>query len=252
MDISTSSMIVAGGSRGLGLAVAEALCARGASVTIVARDRARLDAAQARLPVAVEQADVTDAAAAGGLMARIRPDAVVFAAGAVPPMAPINEISWADFSATWETDARGALVWLQAALNLPLRKGARFLTMSSGAAIGGSPMSGGYGGAKRMQWLATNYAAAFAEQTGLGIGFQTFVVGQMIGGTAVGDAGAAAYAQQLGITPAQFMQRFGKPLTPTDVGEAVARVLQEPALAAPRALRLRGDDGLVVLEPAAA
>ena len=192
MDIASSSAIVVGGSRGLGLAVVEALAARGGKVTVVARSRAPLDAIAARLGVAIVSAEATDGAKARDLVAEIGPDAIVFAAGAVPPMAPINTISWADFSTTWDADARGALMWLQAALNAPLRKGARFVTMSSGAAIGGSPMSGGYAGAKRMQWFATNYAAAFSEQAGLGVNFQTFVTAQMIAGTGVGDAGECA------------------------------------------------------------
>jgi hypothetical protein len=42
---------------------------------------------------------------------------------------------------------------LQAALNQPLKPGSRVLVVSSGAAENGSPMSGGYGGAKRMLWF---------------------------------------------------------------------------------------------------
>jgi len=251
MDMTNASVIVAGGSRGLGLAIVESLAARGANVTVVARDRAHLEKVKARLPVAVEPLDVTDGAGARALLERVRPEAIVFAAGAIPRNAPINAISWEDFSATWEVDMRGALAWIQAALNLPLRRGSRFLTMSSGAAINGSPMSGGYGGAKRMQWLATNYAAAFAEQTGLGIHFQTFVTAQMIMGGAVGEAGAETYAKRFGVTPAQFLERFGKPLTPADVGEAVARILTDPALEAARAFRFSGNDGLVMIEPTA-
>ena len=252
MDIAASSAIVVGGSRGLGLAVVEALVARGVKATVVARDRARLDAVAARLGVAAVAADATDGAKARELIAETQADAVVFAAGAVPPTAPINAISWEDFSTPWLTDARGALMWLQAALNVPMRKGSRFVTMSSGAAIGGSPMSGGYAGAKRMQWFATNYAAALSEQSGLGVNFQTFVTAQMIAGTAVGDAGSLAYSRRMGITQAAFLERFGKPLTPADVGEAVARLLSDPSLEKARAFRFNGADGLVAIEPAAA
>jgi NAD(P)-dependent dehydrogenase (short-subunit alcohol dehydrogenase family) len=251
MDIASSSAIVVGGSRGLGLAVVEELASRRAKVTVVARNRAPLDAAAARLGVAVVAADATDSAKARSLVAEINPDIIVFAAGAVPPMAPINTISWADFSTTWEGDARGALMWLQAALNTPLRKGSRFVTMSSGAAIGGSPMSGGYAGAKRMQWFATNYAAAFSEQAGLGVNFQTFVTAQMIAGTGVGDAGSLGYSRRMGVTQAQYLERFGKPISPADVGEAIARLLSDPSLEKPRTFRFNGNDGLVATEPAA-
>jgi NAD(P)-dependent dehydrogenase (short-subunit alcohol dehydrogenase family) len=250
MELQNSKVIVAGGSHGLGLGVVEALAARGAQVCVVARNRQRLEEVAARLPVRTMSADVTDAPQAHALLSEFGPDAIVFAAGAIPPMGAINAISWEDFSATWQTDARGALTWIQAALNLPLRKGARFLTISSGAAIGGSPMSGGYAGAKRMQWLMTNYAAAFAEQNGLQIQFQTLVPGQMIAGGAVGDAGAKGYAAKMGMTVAKYFERFGKPLSPADFGEAVARLLSDPSLESGRTFKITGNEGLCVLEPA--
>ncbi len=78
-------------------------------------------------------------------------------------------------------------------------------------------MSGGYAGAKRMQWLATNYAAAFSEQASLGVGFQTFVTGPMVAGTGVGDAGSLGYSRRMGITQAQYLERFGKPISPAEV-----------------------------------
>jgi 3-oxoacyl-[acyl-carrier protein] reductase len=49
LDLTGRRAFVGGASRGLGLAIAEALIAEGASVAIVARDPAALEAAQARL-----------------------------------------------------------------------------------------------------------------------------------------------------------------------------------------------------------
>jgi len=62
----------------------------------------------------------------------------------------LDQLSWEDFTAPWESDVKAGLYWLQAAVNLPLEPGSRVLVVSSGAAESGSPMSGGYGGAKRM------------------------------------------------------------------------------------------------------
>jgi len=84
---------------------------------------------------------------------------------------------------------------MQAALNLPLAPGARVLVGSSGAAQQGSPLSGGYAGAKRMLWFMAKYADGVAKQKGLGIRFQAIVALQMIGGTGVGDKAASAYAR---------------------------------------------------------
>jgi hypothetical protein len=44
---------------------------------------------------------------------------------------------------------------------------------ASGAAVRGSPLSGGYAGAKRMVWLLAGYANGLARELGLGIRFQT-------------------------------------------------------------------------------
>jgi 3-oxoacyl-[acyl-carrier protein] reductase len=60
---------VAGASGGLGLACAEALAAEGAAVAIASRDRARIDAAAARIPGAVPLvADVSDLRGATGFV----------------------------------------------------------------------------------------------------------------------------------------------------------------------------------------
>jgi len=52
--------VVTGGSRGLGLGIVEALVARQAHVTVVARDAARLVELQRRLGVAIAAGDVAD------------------------------------------------------------------------------------------------------------------------------------------------------------------------------------------------
>jgi NADP-dependent 3-hydroxy acid dehydrogenase YdfG len=162
----------------------------------------------------------------------------------------LDRISWSDFSANWETDVKAGLYWIQAALNLPLAPGARVLVVSSGAAVGGSPLSGGYGGAKRMLWFMAQYANGVAAQTGLGIRFQVIVPQQIILGTGVGDAGAGAYARGLGITPEAFVARFGAPMPPRAFGENVVAVLDDPRHAGGFAFGIKGDTGVTLLEEA--
>ena len=161
-------------------------------------------------------------------------------------------MSWADFTATWETDVKAGLYWLQAALNLPLKPGSRVLVGSSGAAVNGSPMSGGYGGAKRMLWFMAKYANGISEQKDLGIRFQAIVPRQMVRGTGVGDAGANAYARVHNITPEEFLARFGAPMPPREFGEKVVSVLDDPQYAEGLAFGLKGDTGITILEEAAA
>jgi NAD(P)-dependent dehydrogenase (short-subunit alcohol dehydrogenase family) len=252
MSLKDKIAVVTGGSRGLGLGLVEALVAHGAKVTVVARESDALASVRARLGVATIPADVTDETAAHHVIAEVNPDILALNAGAKPRMGRLDQTSWADFSATWETDVKAGLYWLQAALNLPLKPGSRVLVGSSGAAENGSPLSGGYAGAKRMLWFMAKYANKVAEQKRLGIRFQAIVPQQIIGGTGVGDAGAGAYARAAGLEPAAFLARFGAPMSPRQFGDHLVAVLDDPQYATGIAFGLKGDSGITVLEGEAA
>jgi len=252
MSLKHKNVVVTGGSRGLGLGLVEALVAHGARVTVVARGADALEAVRARLGVAAICADVTDATAAHRILAEIRPDILALNAGATPRMGRLDQLSWADFTVPWETDVKAGLYWLQAALNLPLKPGSRVLVGSSGAAQNGSPLSGGYAGAKRMLWIMAKYANGVSAQKDLGIRFQAIVPQQMVGGTGVGDEGATAYARAMGIKPDEFLARFGAPMSPRAFGENVVSVLDDPKYAEGFAFGLKGDTGVTMLEGAAA
>jgi NAD(P)-dependent dehydrogenase (short-subunit alcohol dehydrogenase family) len=252
MSLKDKTIVVTGGSRGLGLGLVEALVDQAARVTVVARDRAALAAVQQRLGVAVIAADVTDERAAQHILADVRPEVLVLNAGAKPRMGRLDQLSWADFTAPWETDVKAGLYWLQAALNLPLKPGSRVLVGSSGAAVNGSPLSGGYAGAKRMLWIMAQYANGIARQKGLGIRFQAIVPQQIIGGTGVGEEAAGAYARSMGIETAAFLARFGAPLPPRQFGDNLVAVLDDPQYAAGFAFGLKGDTGITILEGEAA
>jgi len=252
MSLKDKTIVVTGGSRGLGLGLVEALVDQGAKVTVVARDQAALAAVEQRLGVAVIAADVTDASTAQRILADVRPEVLVLNAGATPRMGRLDQLTWADFTAPWETDVKAGLFWMQAALNLPLAPGARVLVASSGAARQGSPLSGGYAGAKRMLWFMAGYANGVAEQKGLGIRFQTIMPVQMVGGTGVGDAGASAYARASGLEREAFLARFGAPMPPRKYGDHVVAVLDDPRYATGFAFAMKGDTGITVLEGEAA
>jgi NAD(P)-dependent dehydrogenase (short-subunit alcohol dehydrogenase family) len=252
MSLKDKTVVVTGGSRGLGLGLVEALVARDAKVTVVARGADALASIRARLGVATIAADVTDETAAHRILAEVQPDILALNAGTTPGMGRLDQMSWADFTKPWETDVKAGLYWLQAALKLPLKPGSRVVVVSSGAAVGGSPMSGGYAGAKRMLWIMAKYANGISAQTKLGIRFQAIVPQQMVGGTGVGDAGAGAYAGALGIKPEEFLARFGAPLLPRKFGENVVSVLDDPKYAEGLAFGLKGDTGVTMLEEMAA
>jgi len=252
MSLKHKNVVVTGGSRGLGLGLVEALVAHGARVTVVARGADALESVRARLGVATISADVTDETAAHRILAEVRPDILVLNAGTPPRMARLDQISWADFTATWEHDVRAGLYWLQAALKAPLKPGSRVLVVSSGAAVNGSPMSGGYGGAKRMLWFMAKYANGVSAEQNLGIRFQAIVPQQIVGGTGVGDAGANAYARAMGVKPETFLAGFGAPMPPREFGEKVVSVLEDPKYAEGFAFGLKGDTGVTILEGVAA
>jgi len=96
---------------------------------------------------------------------------LVLVAGATPHMLPLQEQTWDTFSVNWETDTRLTFHWSQQSLLRPLRPGSRVIVISSGAAIAGSPLSGGYAGAKMTQRFIAEYAQDEADRAGLEIVF---------------------------------------------------------------------------------
>jgi NAD(P)-dependent dehydrogenase (short-subunit alcohol dehydrogenase family) len=251
MSLKDKNVVVTGGSRGLGLGLVEALVAKGALVTVVARGAEALEAVSTRLGVAAISADVTDQAAAHRILAEVRPDILVLNAGVTPRMGRLDQLSWEDFSVAWETDVKAGLYWLQATLNLPLRPGSRVLVGSSGAAVTGSQMSGGYGGSKKMLWFMAKYANGVSQEKKLGIRFQAIVPRQMILGTGIGNAAAEAYSGSMGITPEQFVARFGAPMPPRAFGDRVVSVLDDPRYVEAVVFGLNGDAGVTIMEGAA-
>lgn len=249
-DLAGKRAVVTGGSRGLGLGIVEALLARKALVTVVARDPERLRLVAERLGTGVEvvQGDVADESLARQVLERVRPNVLVLNAGATPSVAPIQDQTWEGFSRTWNSDVKAGFHWVQHALRLPLAPGSRVLISSSGAAVNGSPLSGGYAGAKRMLWILAHYANGAAKEAELGITFQTIVPQQIIGETELGRAAAVAYAQRKGVSVEAFLAGFGAPLPPRQVGEHVARILSDPKYERGVAFGLKGDTGIVCLD----
>jgi NAD(P)-dependent dehydrogenase (short-subunit alcohol dehydrogenase family) len=222
--------VVTGGSRGLGLGIVRALAAEGADVWALARDAERLDQLKQTLPgVQTLVADVTNPQTAPQTLGTTRPDILVLNAGARPFLAPIHQQSWEQFSRNWETDVQMTFAFGKEALTRPLAPGSVVVIVSSGAAIGGSEISGGYAGAKRMQWFLAHYLQGESDALNLGIRFVALVPKQIIGATELGHAAAAAYAAQQGISEQAFLERFGPPLTPEGVGRAVVDLLTDPA-----------------------
>jgi NADP-dependent 3-hydroxy acid dehydrogenase YdfG len=145
---------------------------------------------------------------------------LVIAAGAFPPAAPLHEQSWQQFSVNWEADVKIAFHFAKAVLSRPLRAGSSVILISSGAALAGSPNSGGYAGAKRTQLFIANYGQKESDRLGLGLRFSALAP-RMMPDTELGKHAVSGYARYLGISAADFIRSMAAPPTSTDVATAV-------------------------------
>lgn len=228
-QLPATTAIVTGASRGFGRGIAAALARAGLHVVGVARDAAALaevgeQLGDAFIPVV---ADAADPVLAGQLIDRYLPGALVLNAGAVPLPRPVHHHTWQTFSRNWEVDVQHAFHWTREALLHPLDPGSTVVTVSSGAALRGSPLSGGYAGAKAAIRFLASYAAAESRREGLGIRFAS-VLPQLTPATRLGQAGAAAYAAREGVDLATFLDNFGPVLTPEQAGKEIAGLITGP------------------------
>jgi NAD(P)-dependent dehydrogenase (short-subunit alcohol dehydrogenase family) len=233
-DLSRTTTIVVGASRGLGRGIATAFAEAGAPVVAVARDPAALaDLAHGAGTIQVEVADAGDAAVAGSLLDRHEPRALIVVAGARPLIRPLQHQTWETFSVNWHSDVRIAFHWLREALLKPLQPGSRVIVISSGAALAGSPLSGGYAGAKATQRFLTGYAQDEARRAGLGITF-TAVLPRITPLTDLGRPAVRAYAARSGQSEEEYLQQLGEPLTAEVAGAALLELAQaDPATVDP-------------------
>jgi NAD(P)-dependent dehydrogenase (short-subunit alcohol dehydrogenase family) len=227
-DLSCRTTIVVGASRGLGRGIATAFAEAGAPVVAVARTAAPLAELVDAGGVAPEVADAADARIAASLLHRYEPQAVILVAGGTPLIRPLQHQTWDAFSVNWHTDVRIAFHWLREALLKPLRSGSRVIVISSGAALNGSPLSGGYAGAKATQRFITAYAQEEANRAGLNITF-TAVLPRITPLTDLGRPAVQAYAARNGQTEQEYLRAFGDPLTPEVAGRALVELVRADA-----------------------
>jgi len=220
--------VVTGASSGLGRGIATALLQAGAQVVGVARDAAKLAALQEQLgerftPVA---ADATDPTTTGQLMDAYRPGVLALVAGASPLSRPVQRHTWQTFSSNWEVDVKHAFGWIREALLMPLDPGSTVIAMSSGAAVKGSPLSGGYAGAKATIRFIASYAQDESERAGLGIRFLS-VLPQLTPATELGEKAVAAYAARAGLDVVAYRDQLGPALTAEMAGKSFVELVTD-------------------------
>jgi len=160
-ELTGTTALVTGASRGFGRGIAIALHEPGANVVAVARSADQLD----RLRDEVGRTLVTVTAR------RCRPSSRGLARRSVPAddarpqrgrgatHAAAATAHVATFSRNWDVDTQHVFHWTREALLAPLAPGSTVIAMSSGAALRGSPLSGGYAAAKAGVRFIASYAA---------------------------------------------------------------------------------------------
>jgi NAD(P)-dependent dehydrogenase (short-subunit alcohol dehydrogenase family) len=171
--------------------------------------------------------DATDETAPAKVFAVFEPDILVLCAGAFPPAAPLHEQSWQEFAVNWETDVKMAFHFCKAALSRPLRPGASVILVSSGAALAGSPLTGGYAGAKRTQIFMANYSQKESDRLKLGLRFMALAP-RIVADTDLGRHAVSSYSRYLGISAADFIKGMASPPASSDVATAAMELAMNP------------------------
>jgi NAD(P)-dependent dehydrogenase (short-subunit alcohol dehydrogenase family) len=228
ISLEGKKIVVVGGSRGVGRRVAEMGIGNGARVLAVARQENPLRQLARDVPgVEVLSVDATDEAAPAKVFDVLQPDVLVLSAGAVPPAAPLYEQNWQEFRVNWEADVKIAFHFCKGALTRPLGAGASIIVISSGAALQGSPISGGYAGAKRTQIFIQNYSQKESDRLGLGIRFYALAP-RIIPDSEIGRHAVAGYSRYLGISKEEFVEGMESPPTASDVATAAIELVTNP------------------------
>jgi NAD(P)-dependent dehydrogenase (short-subunit alcohol dehydrogenase family) len=228
LPLAGKNVVVIGGSRGVGRCIVEAAHHGGARVLAAARQETPLQKLARELPgVEILSIDATHESSPSGVFDLLQPDVLVLCAGAFPPAAPLHEQSWQQFAVNWEADVKIAFHFCKAALSRPLPSGATVILISSGAALAGSPISGGYAGAKRTQIFMANYSQKESDRLGLGLRFLALAP-RMMPDTELGQRAVAGYSRYLGISASDFILGMTSPPAASDVAAGVIELVTKP------------------------
>jgi NAD(P)-dependent dehydrogenase (short-subunit alcohol dehydrogenase family) len=169
-NLSGQSIIVTGGTRGIGLGVVRVLARAGCSLMITGRKPARLETVseeltEQKIPHRVMQADVGDpetshAVAAATLEAFGRIDGLVANAQSYRPVTMLEDVTPRDFDLVVDTGPKGTL-WLMQAVLPTMREQGRGRIVTFGSSMGntGPPGYGPYSAAKEGVRSLTRTAA---------------------------------------------------------------------------------------------
>jgi NAD(P)-dependent dehydrogenase (short-subunit alcohol dehydrogenase family) len=228
--------VVTGASRGIGLAIARALLAEGARVTLMARDPAALETAAAELGAgaAWQQIDVSDAASVAAAFARAGAAEILINNAGQAASAPFMRTEAALWQRMLDVNLTGAYHCIQAALPAMLDAGwGRIVNVASTAGLTGYRYVAAYCAAKHglvglTRALALELAAKGVTVNAVCPGFtETDIVQEAVANIVrkTGRSEAQARAELSAANPQ------GRLVQPDEVAHAVA-MLCMPAAAA--------------------
>src|ERR1700734_1112205 len=148
--------VITGAANGFGLAVASRLAEEGAKLVLVDRDEAALSAAASKLSGLAGVAGGSDESQVDGYVAAAvaefgRIDLFFNNAGIEGRMAPMTELSVADFDRVWAVNARGVFMGLRAVLKVMKPQG-------SGVIVNTAAMAAIKGAATFSPYIASKHA----------------------------------------------------------------------------------------------
>ncbi len=224
------TVLITGGSRGLGLILAREFAREGARIAILARDETELKKAQTELlshgsPVLALVADVTKRAEIESAVQRVHQefggiDVVVNNAGVIE-VGPLENMSWEDFQRAMDVHYFGPLAVMLAVIpEMKRRGGGRIVNISS---IGGKvavPHLAPYIGSKfALVGLSDSFRSELRK---FGILVTTVCPGLM----RTGSAGRARFKGRASAEHAWFSVSAGLPLISMDADRAARKILE--------------------------
>jgi hypothetical protein len=171
--------------------------------------------------------DATRPSAPSKVFEILVPEILVLGEGSIPHAAPLHEQTWRRFAVNWENDVKIAFHFCKTALARPLPPGSSVILIASSAALAGSPLTGGFAGAKRTQMLIANYSQKESDRLGLDMQFVALAPG-IIPETDFGKLAVGGYSRYLGMSPNEFLQGMASPPTQADLVKAVIELAANP------------------------
>lgn len=177
-NLAGQTVIVTGGTRGIGLGIVRVLARAGCSLMITGRKPARLEAVSSELteagvPHRTMEANVGDPTTSAAVVAATldafgQIDGLVANAQSFRPVTPLADVTEADFDLVLETGPKGTLFLMQAVLpSMRQAERGRIVTFGSSMGNTGVPGYGPYSAAKEAVRSLTRTAAREWGQFGI-------------------------------------------------------------------------------------